>query len=264
MGNNSECVDKQKYWELADLIKRRLFGRIRDYLQENPAIDLSSDYYQFEENRKKIKEELHESVLKEWNLIKQQYRGNPAADWNRLKGFLYEALFYVACIDLCSFYFATDIVWMQTKAFEAPPHFEVLPLFGIIPPIRYVFEKAKEPSPVPQLEADFLILYVEGEAGRRRAYPVTFVDVKSSKKVHEWKKEKGIRQAIAALRHGCAMQLAYPLKDIEELKSLKDWETKTICPSCGNLLDNIPAICPYCKKEAYPFFRENWKVLWNS
>jgi len=78
---------------LADLIKRRLFGRIRDYLWENPAIDLSSDYYQFEENRKKIKGELHKSVLEEWNLIKQQYGGNPAADWNRLKGFLMKPSF---------------------------------------------------------------------------------------------------------------------------------------------------------------------------
>lgn len=45
---------------------------------------------------------------------------------------------------------------MQTKAFEAPPHFEVLPLFGIIPPIRYVFKKGKESAFIPQLEADFL------------------------------------------------------------------------------------------------------------
>lgn len=256
MANN---ISKQEYWNLADLIKRKLFGRIREYLRENPAIDLSSDYSQFEENSKKIKEELNKSVLKEWNLINQQCRENPAADWNRLKGFLYEALFYVACIDLSSFYFATDVVWIQTKFFKAPPHFEVLPLFGIIPPIRYLFEKGKEPSSVPQLEADFLILYVEGESGRRRASPVTFVDVKSSKRVHEWKKKKGIRQAIAALRHGCAMQITYPLKNIEELKSLKDWETKSICPSCGELMNNIPAMCPYCKKEAYPFFREDWR-----
>ena len=252
-------MSNRKYWEWADLIKRKLFGSIRDYLRENPSIDLSSDSSQFEENRKKIKEGLHKLVLEEWNLIKQQYRGNSATDWNRLKGFLYEALFYVACIDLSSFYFATDVVWMQAKAFEAPPHFEVLPLFGIIPSIRYLFEKGKEPALVPQLESDFLILYVEGEAGRRKASPVTLVDVKSSKSVHEWRKEKGIRQAIAALRHGCAMQIAYPLKNIKELKSLQDWETKSICPSCGELMDDIPAICPYCNKEAYSFFREDWR-----
>jgi len=249
----------QEYWELADLIKRRLFGRIRDYLRENPAIDLSSDSSKLEENREKVKKGLHKSVLKEWNSIKQQYKENPAADWNRLKGFLYEALFYIACIDLSSFYFATDVVWIQTKAFEAPPHFEALPLFGIIPPIRYLYKKGEKPSSVPQLEADFLILYVEGETGKRRASPVTFVDVKSSKEVHRWKKEKGVRQAIAALRHGCAMQIAYPLKDVEELKSLKDWKIKSICPGCGELLDDIPAVCSYCKEEAYPFFREDWR-----
>ena len=145
----------QEYWELVDLIKRRLFGRIRDCLRENPAIDLSADFSKFEENREKVKGELHNSVLDEWDLIKQQHSENPIADWNRLEGFLYEALFYIACLDLSSFYFATDVVWMQTKAFEAPPHFEAVPLFGIIPPIRYLYKEGEKPSFVPQLEADF-------------------------------------------------------------------------------------------------------------
>jgi hypothetical protein len=96
-------MNKQAHWELADLIKRKLFGRIRDYLRKNPAIDLSSDCSQFKENREKIGEALHKSVLQEWNLIIQRYKDKSNADWNRLKGYVYEALFYIACIDLSSF-----------------------------------------------------------------------------------------------------------------------------------------------------------------
>jgi len=250
-----------EYWKIADEIKRRLFDLIRNSFKEKPIIDASVS---FEESENYIRErikEVHELILQEWEKVKREYQTNPHFDEERLLGYLYEALFYLSSLELISRWFKDDIYWMGynlENKIEPPAHFEVLPLYDIIPPITYKAidsEKAK----VPQLKGDFITFYVEGPSGQRKVTPIALIDVKKS--LHSYKEKSGRWAAIAALRHGLVAQVAYPKTQIDELYLLENWEIKTICPSCGKLMDGIYRTCPLCKKEAYPFTREDWGKL---
>lgn len=250
-----------EYWKIADETKRRLFNSIRNSFKKKPVIDVSIPFEKCGDYIKKRIKETQELVLKEWSTIKGEYQNNPNFNEKRLLGYLYEALFYLSSLELMSKWFKNDIYWMGYKLeskLEAPAHLEVLPLYDIIPPITY---KAidSERAKVPQITADFIALYVEGPSGQRKVSPISLIDVKKAR--YSYNRKRGKWQAIAALRHGLVAQIAYPKKEIKEICSLNDWEIKTICPACGNLMDKIYPICPFCKKEAYPFTREDWGEL---
>lgn len=256
----------KEYWKIADDTKRRLFNTVRNFFKEKPVIDVSSNARQAIEYQKQITREARNLVLKEWKSIKEEYRNDSSFSKTRLSGYVYEVLFYLCTLDLSATFFEEDLYWMSSrKEFEeimgeAPPHFEPLPLYDIISPLAYKTINRKR-ARTPQLRGDFILFYVEGPAGRRKVTPISIVDVKKSIFAYEKKKREGKWQAIAALRHGFVAQIAYPKKGIEEIFSIRDWEIKTICPDCGGLMDKVCRICPFCRKEAYPFTREDWEKL---
>jgi len=250
-----------KYWKIADEIKRRLFNLIRNSFKEKPIIDASISFEKSENFIQRRIREVHRLILEEWKNIKREYQNNPHFNEKRLSGYLYEALFYLSSLELMSRWFRNDIYWMGCNLenkMEAPAHLEILPLYDIIPPITYK-PSNNEKAKVPQLKGDFIAFYVEGPSGQRKVTPIALIEVKKS--LSSYRKRDGKWVAIAALRHGLVAQVAYPKTQLDKLYSLENWEIKTVCPSCGKLMDKIYRTCPFCKKEAYLFTRENWEEL---
>lgn len=257
----------KEYWKIADETKRRLFNRIRNFSKEEPIINVSKDWDFALKYQEKQKEKARKVILEEWAEIKREYKENPNFNEERLSGYLYEALYYLCALGLQASFIGMDLYWIsfdklkKEKFIEAPPHFEPVPLYDIIPPIIYKAVNA-ERARTPQLKGDFLIFYVEGPAGGRKVTPIALVDVKKNRFIYEkYKRKDGKWMAIACLRHGLIAEIVFPKKTYDKIYSLKDWEEKIICPDCGELMEKPYHICPFCEREAYPFTREDWKKL---
>ena len=143
------------------------------------------------------------------------------------------------------------------KKLEPPPHLEAVPLYDIIPPIAYKAVDTDRRN-APQLKGDFLVFYIRGIAGRRRPYPIYLLDVKKSRSTY--KKKEGKNSANACLMHGLIAAIVYPIKEYDKVYSLNDWSMKLICPSCGELSDDVMK-CTSCGILMYPFTREDWKYF---
>jgi len=257
----------KEYWKIADETKRRLFQKLRNFFKEEPFLDVSKGWEFAQKYQEQQTKKARKLILEEWKDIKKEYKNNSDFDERRLSGYLYEILYYLCTITLDASFRQMDLYWMgfdeaqKKKLEEAPPHFEPIPLYDIIPPIAYRAVNT-ERAYTPQLKGDFLIFYVAGPAGGRKVTPIALVDVKKNKFTYEkYKKTAGKWMAIACLRHGLIAEIAYPKKKYDEIHSLKDWKEKIICPSCGGLMNKAYPKCPICNDGAYLFTREDWKEL---
>lgn len=170
-----------KRLELSNWVKWRLFNRLRE---EHEKID----YYDYKKYRQKF-EEIPNSLLDEWNKIKEELKDNPDINLRSLKGFLFEALFYYACLESEAVFKDAEIVEMGEEkiGIESPPRFEATPLYDVIPPLHHIHEKGKKRIRNPQTKCDFLVTYV-GDEG---PLPPTLVDVKSKKPRKDYIKKFG-------------------------------------------------------------------------
>ena len=247
-------MKEDKFWEIADWVKRELFNCIRS---ETAQIDFTD----FKAYRQKF-EEIPLSLLKKWEEIKEKYKENPDADFARLKGFLYEVLFYYACLKMQALFFDVELAEMGGAQFlESPPWFGAIPLYDIIPYLHRIREGGIWKRKAPQVKADFIMQYVDDEG----PLPPAFIDVKS-RKPRRYKKEWGW-QVTAAMRRGFIFQIAYPKEEVEYPRSLSEWEIKTPCPKCKGLSDDYRK-CSKCGENIFSFTIANAcyeaKGLWEK
>ena len=239
-------MPKGLFWEMADSVKRRLFGRLR---KETASID----YLRFKDYRKRF-DEIPDILIREWKIIKKEIKEEykEYADdvlFRRLEGFLYEALFYYACLDTQSVFLDAEIIEMaddEPYFTEYPPWFEAIPLYDIIPNLHYIRKGRVKRRKVPQVKADFLVMYVDDKG----PLPPALIDVKARKPSRY--KDEWNWQIVAAMRMGFIFQIAYPKHGVKYPKSLKEWELRTPCPECKKLSHEYRR-CSECGAEIFPF-----------
>jgi len=231
------------FWEIADEVKRRLFSCLR--------IETSQiDYLNYKEYKNKF-EGIPAFLIEEWEKLKKEYRDDPDADFNRLKGFLYEVLFYYACLKTQTIFLDAELCEFEEVKFEeSPPWFECIPLYDIIPNLHYIWEKGEKKRKVPQIKADFLVTYVDDKG----PLPPALIDVKSSKQATKYRRGELNWQIVAAMRLGFIFQVAYPDPDLKSTcpSSLKEWKIKTPCSECEGLSDDFRK-CSKCGVDIFPF-----------
>lgn len=232
-------MKEDKFWEIADWVKRELFNCIRS---ETAQIDFTD----FKAYRQKF-EEIPSSLLKKWEEIKEKFKEDPNIDLARLKGYLYEVLFYYACLNRQAIFFDAELAEMGgANFFASPPWFGTIPLFDIIPFLHRIQEDGVWKRKAPQIKADFLVQYVDDDG----PLPPALIDVKSSK--HRKYNNGWNWQVTAAMRCGFIFQIAYPKKGVEYPRSLAEWEIKTPCRKCKRLSDNYRK-CSLCEENIFSF-----------
>lgn len=227
-------IDGLYFWDEADHVKRRLFNHLRTLTR--------IDYTNYERYRRRFAE-IPEQLLAEWNSLESEYRRRSPRIVPRLRGFLFELLFYFACLDSQAIFLDAEITELQPY----PPWMEATPLYDIIPSIHQIREGSTWTRKAPQTTADFIVSYVDDEGP---AAP-SLVDVKSKKPSRKRTKDMGW-QVTAAMRRGFIFQVAYPKNGIALPRSLKDWEVRTSCSSCGAMSVSYEK-CDDCGKAIFKF-----------
>jgi len=225
-------------------IDKKIFDEVKSKLFNRLKIEIENiDYSDYNTYKTKFAE-IPKHLLDEWKKIDAEYRSK-VNNIKRLKGFLYESLFYYACLKTQTIFLDAEIVTMgEAKNSERPPWFSCVPLYDI-KPILYYRIKTQRKIRVPQIEADFIITFMDKEGSS----PPSFIDVKSKKQ--KYNKNWGW-YAIAAMRTGFIFQIAYPKSEKEIPTDLKDWEIKTPCSNCKKLSDNYET-CSECNDKIFPF-----------
>lgn len=230
---------KEGFWILADQTKRRLFDKLRKETQR-------IDYLNYK-NYKQSLDEIHGSLLYEWDKILREFKDEPYFNAQRLEGYLLEVLFYYACLKMQALFMDAEILEMVGEKFdEYPPWFEATPFYDIIPTLHHIKENGIRIRKAPQSTADFLLTYVD-DGGPT---PPALVDVKS-RKPQKWNK-KLEWQVIAAMRRGFIFQLAYPKDGIKHPTELDEWEVVTPCSNCRRLSIDFRN-CSECGAQIFPF-----------
>jgi hypothetical protein len=237
-------MSNRGFWEIADYMKRRLFSRLR---RETSNIN----YLNYEEYRERF-EGIPKALLEEWRKIEERYgKVLSRREVERLKGFLYEALFYYACLEAQTVFLDAELAEFGGAKFKgSPPWFECIPLYDIIPNLHFIRDGRRKRRRVPQVKADFLVTYIDDNG----PLPPALVDVKSSEKQAKRYKEEYGWQIVAAMRLGFIFQVAYPRPGLKQQypTSLEDWEVKTPCPKCRKLSMDYRK-CSNCGAEIFPF-----------
>jgi len=87
--------------------------------------------------------------LKEWRKIEKRYEGVLSRrEVKRLEGFLYEALFYYACLEAQTVFLDAELAEFGGAEFKgSPPWFECVPLYdNSKPPLHSRWGKEEEES----------------------------------------------------------------------------------------------------------------------
>jgi len=232
-------MDKACFWSAVDNVKRRLFSVIR--------IEYSKiDFLKGDTILSKVKA-IPDRLLAEWNILQDYYTHEfNEHELNRLKGFLYEALFYCACLESQLIFLMNDILKLagETDDDISPLVFECVPLYDIIPNLLILREEGKKRErKAPQIKADFIVRYVD-KGGP--TLPV-FVEVKSSEEaMYRSNKEALLWSVIAARRLVYGFQIAFPSPHCcDNPRTLRDWSYRSICLKCNEFTTQYD-ICEYC------------------
>lgn len=237
-----KVIKEKEKWKILDEVKERFFDILREGTRR--ANNYIECYRKFKEEFQKIPDDL----IKEWKKIVSEYKNNSYVTLSQLKGRLYEALFYFACLDNQRIHLDAEIIIMggeDNPYSEYPPWIEAIPLYDIIPSLHYLKTKKGWKRRAPQTKADFLVTYIDD----RGPLPPALIDVKSRKPTSE-NKEKWGWEVVAAMRKGFIFQLAWP--KVEFPKSLKEWIIRTPCSKCGTLNKGYRK-CRKCGEELFPF-----------
>lgn len=230
----------ERYWEIADYVKRRLFNKLRELTQ-------NINYLDYDEFVSAL-DNAHDRLLNEWKQIQDDFKDVREFEPKRLEGYLLEVLFYHACLKRQAFFMDYEIVKMgeERNSVTYPPWFEATPLYDIIAPLHHLKENGVRKRRAPQTRADFLVTYVSDDG----TVAPSQVDVKARKPMR-WRSEWGW-QVTAALRRGFTFQIAYPRNGVRDPRDLRDWETATPCSNCEKLSAD-PRKCSECQKDIFPF-----------
>lgn len=224
------------------IVKWQLFNKLREEFEW-------LDFFSYERYQKRLAE-IPQKVIGFWQKLKTDYEHDPDTDPMILKGFLFEALFYYACLKSESVFKDAEIMEFGGHEWdESLPWLEATPLYDVIPPLHHLHSQKGKEIKAPQTRADFLVTY----ADHKDTYPPSLVDVKSRKPdepLHET--ERWRWQILSAMRRGFIFELAYPKEETEYPASLDEWELTTPCIKCGRL-SNAWRQCEYCGETIFPF-----------
>ncbi|RLE54403.1 MAG: hypothetical protein DRJ30_05265 [Candidatus Methanomethylicota archaeon] len=215
-------------WKILDEVKRRLFKKLRVEFSKNASRN-TEEYFEF-------LDKIPYALLDEWKRIEQRYRGRSSINIGRLRGFLYEALFYYACLRVQTFL-------LNSKFRNGRLWFECIPIFDVKPnpPIRLGGESFNSS---PRLEGDFIIVYVKDGSP---SLPI-LVDVKSGRPLtFNWNWRRHVK---AAVRSCFIFQISYP--KVELPMDLRDWIFKAPCPRC-KCLSSSTYKCSCCHSIIHGF-----------
>jgi hypothetical protein len=231
--------------EKSTLVKWLLFNRLR---QEFEDLDYSV-YRAYQDGLQRVPERL----IRYWeHELKPKYANDPDVDVKRLRGFLFEALFYFAYLRTEALFKDAEILEMSgatVRRDEYPPWLEANPLYDVVAPLHHLHSKNAKELKSPQTRCDFLVTYADDKG----ALPPALVDVKSRRpKEPFWNRDKLSWQLTSAARRGFIFQLAYPKSGIKYPTCLNEWEFGTPCLRCDRLSENSRT-CSQCGAVIFAF-----------
>jgi len=241
---NLRTEGEERFWVVFDWLKREFFVLLK---AEITSIDWKGDWL-------KELERIYERVVAEW---RQTERLLSRYDFQvkRLKGVLYEVLFYLSCVETSSVFKASWIMELAGDPLvpdEKPPWFEVIPIYDIIPRTFRIKVNNKWVVRTPQIEADFMICYWD----EKGSLPLAFVDVKGNLKRVD--PEKAIWNALGCRYfYNSILQIAHP--ETEYPRNLKEWEIKQVCWNCGALNKGVIE-CENCSTKIWIGEEELWNT----
>ena len=259
------------FWEEYDKIRCGLLRLIREEFKKINWENLPKEEREgkFDEIYEKLIKKFEEYINK-LKIIKSQQ--NDLIFWDeinrkkiskqnaisRLKGALYEVLFYYSFVRVMIATRGLEILEFGGLKIGEKIKFEILPISGPIATIFYQYKTKTRFA--PQIDADYLVLFVSED---EKVHPPIFIDVKSSE--YSTTKDSIDRlkwQALGCRYMECIFQVAYPKKGIEYPKNSKDWEIRTVCPRCGNMSkDDI--FCDKCNfRLNYIKRRQRRNIVW--
>ena len=214
----------KEFWSTYNALKGEFVNYFRELLNE---IDL--------DNTLLINDvEIYQKILASWNKIEKFYSTRSKFNINRFKGIVYEILFWYSVLKNetlfkqgWSLYLSEDSK-MKEIVENTPIRLEIVPLYEPKPTLYIYDEKGKIVDRLPQIQADFLILYAEALNPEQiqESLSLEFIDVKASltKKTRKIELEW---QNICAGWFGCSFRIAYPKKEYPS--NLEEWQLE-YCP----------------------------------
>lgn len=236
---------EEKFWIIFDWLKREFFVLLKGKIA---SIDWAGNW-------QNDLEDIYNEVIEEWKQIENmllQYNNFPV---KRLKGVLYEALFYLTCIKTSSIFKSSWIMELAGDPLapnEKPPWFEVIPIYDIIPRTFRIKEDHKWVLKAPQIEADFVISYWD----EKGTLPLAFVDVKANLK--KYNPKYAVWYALGCKwAYNAILEITCPKTDYP--KDLKEWKIKQACWNCGSLNKNT-VYCQNCGTKIWLAEEELWET----
>ena len=238
-----QIEDEEKYWIVFDWLKREFFIMIKDRITN---IDWAGHWV-------KNLEDIYNNVIWEWKQIEDILLQYNNFSLKRLKGILYEVLFYLSCIEASSIFKGSWIIELTGDPpipNEEPPWLEIIPIYDILPKTFRIKEANKWTLRAPQIEADFIVCYWD----EKGSLPLGFVDVKANLK--NYKKPKRVWYALGCKYfYNAILQIARPKVDYP--KDLKDWKVQQVCLGCGSL-NKSTIYCQNCGTKIWLAEKELW------
>jgi len=240
---------KNEFWIIFDLLKRELFTFLKESITN---INWTKNFLD-------QLDRIYDDLTRKWMQVEDIIKGSNLSI-KRLKGVLYEALFYFSCIYTVSIFkgsWIMQIVNTPNRSSEKPPWFEVIPIYDIQPRLFRAQRNSKWVLKAPQIEADFLICYWDTNTG---PLPPAFIDVKSSlSAVKKLSRSQRVWFALGCkLFHNSIFQIAYPKRGISYPKKLEDWHIELVCWKCGALNKN-KIYCKECGEKIWLAEDECWR-----
>lgn len=221
----SKTTSEKKFWSIYNALKAEFVNYFYELLKK---IDWNTTLLRNDT-------EIYSKILAQWKKAENFYKTR-GYEVNRFKGILYEILFWYSALKNETLFkqgwrlYLMGDERMKNVVKEKPIRFEIIPLYEPKPPFYFYNKKSKKIiDRLPQIRADFLILYTEALDPReiRKNFEMEFIDVKS----YPVKKQEIKWQTISAGWFGCSFGIAYPKKGKEYPSSLEDWEIKRFPPS---------------------------------
>lgn len=235
----SSYKDSEKFWLIFNLLKFDFFQCIKKYYEKEILREIKLPIFL---------DLIYDSLIQRWENLNSclEKTGFKKSVRNKLKGIIYEALFYNSVIReevLHNRNWWQKFINDQNLTFlkEEPPKVEIIPFFEIIPHLQFVRSEKGLPRKISKIFGDFYIRIEQSESGFRQDI---LVDVKSSEPEEVW--EKFLLQAKSASYNRILFWIVFPKKDVKFPKSLDDWDMKGICPICKNFTKEHFRICRKC------------------
>lgn len=242
--------EEEKFWIIFDWCKRDLFNFLKERIT---TINWKKNWVQ-------ELERIQEDLMGQWKEIQKGLAHYKYL--KRLKGVIYEVLFYLNAIYTVSIFKGSWIMEIAGDSLihgQKPPWLEIIPLYDILPILFRIKKNNKWELRAPQIEADFIINYWEKENNSRKEkiLPLAFIDVKSTLKNYNPKKMVWYALGCKWFQNSI-LQISTPKKEFPA--HLEDWDEKQVCWNCGKLHNMKKSIyCEHCGTKIWLASKEKWE-----